>query len=69
MGLPSVTNRELQQLPKRQFGTTAEKQSTVTPEHLCFQTQGLSQCIYHADNEKHQKCPLFGVPLRLHVTV
>lgn len=69
MGLLCVTNGELQQPPQRQFRTTAEKQSAITPEHLCVQTQCLSQWIYHANNEKHQKCPLFGVLLRLHVTV
>lgn len=52
MGLLCVTNRESQQLPKRQFSATAEKQPTVTP--LCVQTQCLSQCIYHARNENHQ---------------
>lgn len=53
MGLLCAANGELQQLPKRQFNATAEKQSTVTP--LSVQTQCLSQCRYHANNEKYQK--------------
>lgn len=66
MGLLCGTNEEPQQRPKRQFSTTSEKQTTVTP--LCVQTPYLSQSMYHANNEKHQKCP-FGVLLRLHVTL
>lgn len=57
MGLLCVTNGEPQQHPKGQFSTTAEKQTTVTP--LCVQTQCFSQSIYHVNNEKAPKVPIW----------